>query len=134
MEDGPMMDEAQEAEGRAPGAAGKFLPLRPVELQILVGLGPGPRHGYGILQDAEDRGEGEAVPGLATLYRALRRLDDQGLIETCAAPDDVDEAADPDRRRYFRLTGPGHDVLDAEVARLRRLVEEVDLVEEGGPA
>jgi len=116
--------------GRSPE---ELLPLRPVELQILVALGSRPRHGYGILQDAEERGEGGAVPGLATLYRALRRLDGQGLIETCEAPEDDEEAVkDPERRRYFRLTRPGRQVLEAEVARLRRLVDEVDLVGERG--
>lgn len=106
-----------------------LLPLRPVELQILVSLGAGPRHGYGILQDADERGEGDAVPGLATLYRALRRLDDKGLIESCEAPQHADEEADLDRRRYFRLTTLGREVLEAEIARLRRLVEEFGVAE-----
>lgn len=116
-------------ENGSPRSPETLLPLRPVELQILVSLGSGPRHGYGILQDADERGEGDAVPGLATLYRALRRLDDEGLIENCEAPQHADEEADLDRRRYFRLTALGREVLEAEIARLRRLVEEFGVAE-----
>lgn len=116
-------------ENGSPRSPETLLPLRPVELQILVSLGSGPRHGYGILQDADERGEGDAVPGLATLYRALRRLDDEGLIQSCEAPQHADEEADLERRRYFRLTPLGREVLEAEIARLRRLVEEFGVAE-----
>ncbi len=56
-----------------------LLPLRPVEFHILLSLAGGERHGYGIMQDAKERGE--AVPDVGTLYRALARMVDQGLIE-----------------------------------------------------
>ncbi len=56
-----------------------LLPLRPVEFHILLSLAGGERHGYGIIQDARERGE--AVPDIGTLYRALARMVDQGLIE-----------------------------------------------------
>ena len=57
----------------------RFLPLRPVEFNILLSLAGGERHGYGIILDAEARGLGDA-PDVGTLYRALRRLEDQKLI------------------------------------------------------
>jgi len=57
----------------------RFLPLRPVEFNILLSLAAGERHGYGIILDAEARDLG-AVPDVGTLYRALRRLEDQKLI------------------------------------------------------
>ena len=91
----------------------EFLPLRPVEFQILLSLGHGPRHGYRIIQDAEDRGEGHAVPGLATLYRGLRRLDAEGLIRQS----EHDESQD-DRRRPYELTTLGREVARLEARRL----------------
>lgn len=95
-----------------------LLPLRPVEFHILLSLTGGDRHGYGILQDARERGE-SAVPDVGTLYRALARMVDQGLIEAGArkpAPDAGDE-----RRNYYRITEVGLKVARAEARRLEAL-------------
>lgn len=92
----------------------RFLPLRPVEFDILLSLAAGERHGYGIIQDAEARGE--AVPDVGTLYRALRRLGDQGLIEAVER-----EASGDGRRKYYRLTALGLKVARAEARRLEAL-------------
>lgn len=101
-----------------PSDPSEFLPLRPVEFQILVSLSRGERHGYGIIQDAEDRGEGRAVPGLATLYRALQRLEREGWIERSARA----SALDDDRRRCYRLTPLGLAIAQAEASRLASLI------------
>ncbi len=104
------------------------LPLRPVEFQVLLSLSRGPRHGYGIIQDAETRGEGTAVPGLATLYRALTRMEKDGWIERV---DSVEGTAEDERRRPFRLTAFGGAVAKAEADRLSLLVDaarEADLL------
>jgi DNA-binding PadR family transcriptional regulator len=98
----------------------RLLPLRPVEFQILLSLASGDRHGYGILQDAESLG-GTAIPDVGTLYRALRRMQDQGLIKSAdrrPAPDMGDE-----RRNYYRITSFGLDVARAEARRLERLTQ-----------
>lgn len=58
----------------------KHLPLRRVEFHILLSLAAGERHGYGILQDIEARGE-TAVPDVGTMYRALTRMMESRLIE-----------------------------------------------------
>ena len=65
-------------------------------LLILVSLSDGPKHGYAIMQDVED-GTGRPM-GAGTLYAALARLEEQGLIEPLPAVD---------RRRPYRLTGVG---------------------------
>ena len=57
-----------------------YLPLRPVEFHILLSLAAGERHGYGIIQDIEARGD-SAVPDVGTMYRALARMVESGLIE-----------------------------------------------------
>lgn len=96
----------------------RFLPLRPVEFDILLSLAAGDRHGYGIIQDAESRGLG-AVPDVGTLYRALRRLQEQGLISPAGraeAPDAQDE-----RRNYYSITTLGRRVARAEAKRLQAL-------------
>ena len=96
----------------------RFLPLRPVEFEILLSLATGERHGYGIIQDAESRGHG-AVPDVGTLYRALRRMQDQGLIDEAdrrRASDAGDE-----RRNYYRLTSFGLRVARAEARRMAAL-------------
>ena len=94
-----------------------FLPLRPVEFHILLSLAAGERHGYGILQDAEARGEAR-VPDVGTLYRALRRMREQGLIGESEGP--AGDSGDV-RRNYYRLTEFGLGVARAEARRLESL-------------
>ena len=94
------------------------LPLRPVEFHILLSLAAGERHGYGIIQDIQDRGDAP-VPDVGTLYRALARMVEAGLIQPAArrpAPDASDE-----RRNYYRITEAGHRVAIAEARRLEAL-------------
>ena len=97
----------------------RFLPLRPVEFDILLSLATGERHGYGIMQDAEARGS-STLPDVGTLYRALRRLQDQGMIE--AAERRPAKDADNDRRNYYRITALGLRLAKAEAKRLATLM------------
>ena len=60
----------------------RHLPLRGVEFHILLSLAAGERHGYGIIQDIEARGE-TSVPDVGTIYRALARMvrrTDRGVV------------------------------------------------------
>ena len=96
----------------------RLLPLRPVEFDILLSLAAGERHGYGIIQDAEARALG-VIPDVGTLYRALRRLEDQRMIAASgrrASPDAQDE-----RRNYYQITALGRRVAQAEARRLLAL-------------
>ena len=70
------------------------IPLRSVELHILLSVVDRPRHGYAILQEAEERTEGRPGFEIPTLYRALRRLRDADLIRTADPPE-----PGPDERR-----------------------------------
>lgn len=100
--------------------AQRFLPLTPVVFEIALALAAGERHGYEIMQDVERRTEGRIVLHPGTLYRALARLLEQGLIE------ELDERPaagfDDERRRYYRLSALGRAVARAEVDRLARQV------------
>jgi DNA-binding PadR family transcriptional regulator len=112
-----------------PWRAEAFLPLPTDALYILLALAARPLHGYGIMRDVEDRSAGEVVLQTGALYRMLRRLLRDDLIEACAPPDD-DAGADP-RRRYYRPTRRGRLVLDAEVSRMSRIVRAARLTEAG---
>ena len=96
----------------------RFLPLKPLVLDILIALADGKRHGWALVRDVQEREGGERIlPG--NFYRTLRALKDDGLIEE--APGDA--AADPgERRQYFKLTQLGAAVARAEARRLKALV------------
>jgi DNA-binding PadR family transcriptional regulator len=95
-----------------------FLPLTPVAFELLLSLAGGERHGYAILRDIGARLGGQ--PNAGTLYRAIARLVDAGVIEEEAGEESAGEG--DGRRRYYRLTGLGRAVLTAEATRLERAV------------
>jgi len=99
----------------------KFLPLTPVSFEILLALAGGEQHGYAVMLDVERRSGGALSLHAGSLYRALNRLLEAGLIE------ELDERPDPEhddeRRRYYRLTAKGLAVARGEARRLELLVE-----------
>jgi DNA-binding PadR family transcriptional regulator len=105
----------------AASAAG-HLPLTPQVFQILLSLSDQAMHGYAIIADITERTAGEIRLTASTLYDALARLVDQGLIDERATP--PPGAADHDaRRRYYELSALGRDVARLEASRLQRLVD-----------
>lgn len=98
--------------------ATSFLPLTHVVYHVLLSLSQGARHGYGIIKDVEDRTGGRLELEAGTLYAAVKRLRDEGLIEDAATPPGTDA-----RRRYYGISALGRDVLRAESERLEELVE-----------
>lgn len=97
----------------------EFLPLKPIDLEVLLALAGEDRHGYGLVQQIAEHTSGLIVLDPGNLYRVIKRLLADGLIAESAA-----RAADPDqeRRRYYRITPLGGRVLAAELERLRALV------------
>jgi DNA-binding PadR family transcriptional regulator len=81
-------------------------------LLILTSLSSGPKHGHALLLDIESFAGVRLGPG--TLYGAITRLEERGLIE----PLEVD-----DRRRPYRIAGAGTAELANSLAGLRRVVE-----------
>ena len=100
--------------------AGSFLPLKHDVVMILLALSAQPRHGYGIIRDVEERSQGETTLQAGALYRTLRRLLDEDLIEEIDPPPTADR--DDERRRYYSVTRLGGAVLAAEIERLAKLV------------
>lgn len=100
----------------------EFLPLTPSMLHILLALGGGPLHGYGIVKATEARTGGRSFLGPGNLYGSIKKMLDGGLI---AAADPGSEAADGaagPRRKHYRLTDLGRRVAALESARLASLV------------
>jgi DNA-binding PadR family transcriptional regulator len=79
-------------------------------LLVLISLGGGPRHGHAMLRDIAEFSEQRLGPG--TLYGAIERLEDDGLIEPLPAAD---------RRTPYRLTESGTKYLRRRVAELDQL-------------
>lgn len=92
----------------------RFLPLSAHQFHILLALTDADRHGYGVIQDVEQRTGGDMRLGTGTLYTAIARLVTLGLIRESGREDD--------RRRYYRLLPLGRAVLRAETRRLEALV------------
>ncbi|RZT82071.1 PadR family transcriptional regulator [Micromonospora violae] len=93
-------------------------PLREPTFLILTALAREPMHGYGIISDVAALSGGRLALRPGTLYGALDRLTDEGLVER-----DHEEVVEGRLRRYYRLTETGRSVLTAETERLRRNVE-----------
>lgn len=97
------------------------LPLTTIVFQILLALADRERHGYGVMQEVEDRTGGAVKLRPGTLYRALSRMLEDGWLEE--VEDRPDPELDDERRRYYRLTDLGRRVAAAEARRLAREVE-----------
>jgi DNA-binding PadR family transcriptional regulator len=92
--------------------------MTPQVFQVLLSLSDAPRHGYAMIQDIDERTGGEIRLTASTLYDALARLVDAGLITEVEAPEgDADRDS---RRRYYALTRPGRDAAAKEARRLER--------------
>jgi DNA-binding PadR family transcriptional regulator len=89
-------------------------------LDIVVALGDGELHGYGIMREVGRRTDGGRRLAPGTLYRSLRQMQERGLVEE--AGEREDRGPGDERRRYYRLTDLGRRVAVSEVARLEGLV------------
>jgi DNA-binding PadR family transcriptional regulator len=94
--------------------------LTPAMFHILLALADGNRHGLGIVREVERRTQGEVRLGPGTLYGSIKKLLAHGHIEEPGRrprPEDDDP-----RRRYYRISRSGRKLLEAEAARMDRLV------------
>jgi DNA-binding PadR family transcriptional regulator len=105
------------AAGRPPEA---YLPLPPATFHILLALVDGERHGYAIMKEVAVRSEGTVHLGPGTLYGALKRLLEVGVVEE--GSERADPEAGDERRRYYQLTKLGLSVARAEARRLDAVV------------
>jgi DNA-binding PadR family transcriptional regulator len=106
-----------------PSPTADLSPFAAPALLVLASLADGPKHGYAIMQEAEQISGQPLGPG--TLYAALARLERRGLIEALPAQD---------RRRPYRLTGLGATTLQAHLDQMRSFARQALGRLEGGAA
>jgi DNA-binding PadR family transcriptional regulator len=95
--------------------------LTPTFFHLLLCLAEGPKHGYAMMGEIEERTGGKLSLGPSSLYYSLGRLEDAGLIaETSVAG--ADDEVHGERRRYYRLSPAGRRRLREEVAVLEGIV------------
>lgn len=100
--------------------------LRPVSqaaLYVLLSLAGEERHGYAIMQEVARQSNGRYKLGPGTLYDNLQKLMKERLVEELENPGTGNEA----RRRYYRLTRKGRELLTLEIARLETAIREAKL-------
>lgn len=87
----------------------------------MLALADGAKHGYAIKQDVEQRTDGSIRLGPGTLYEAIQRLEDGGLITESGGDDPAN--GQEAQRRYYRLTERGWNTLRDEVRHLGLVVD-----------
>jgi DNA-binding PadR family transcriptional regulator len=96
-----------------------MLPLTPAVFHVLLALVGGERHGYAIMQEVTETTHGQIKMGPGTLYGTIKRLLESRLIEE--SDNRPDPEMDDERRRYYRLSGLGEQVVKAEALRYEAL-------------
>ena len=96
-------------------------PMSESYFYILLCLARGANHGYGIMQMAEQLSGGEVTIGSGTMYGATSNMMKKGWIREAVSP-----GAGLERRRAYQLTESGREALHAEIARLKRMLENAE--------
>lgn len=98
----------------------KYLPLTETTFYIMIALKE-PSHGYAVMQKVEELSDGKVRIAAGTMYGAIDNLLKQKLIENVPSEDK--------RRKLYKLSGNGIEVIKLEIERLKHLVkitEEID--------
>ncbi|MEY9934630.1 DNA-binding PadR family transcriptional regulator [Catenulispora sp. GP43] len=93
--------------------------LQEPTILLLTALADAPKHGYALMQEVDTISSGRVRLRTGTLYGALDRLLQQGLIRI-----DSEEVVDGRMRRTYALSDNGREVLEAEAERLQATAEE----------
>lgn len=97
----------------------QYLPMSETAFYILISLLE-VRHGYGIIQYVEELTEGRIRLGPGTVYGSLSRMEKDRLIQA---------EAEEERRKLYRITDSGKELLKLETARLKELYKNAKKVE-----
>lgn len=98
-----------------------YLPMSETAYYILLSLSE-PCHGYGIILKVEKLTEGRIRLGAGTVYGTLSKFEKDGVIET---------AGEVDRKKLYRLTALGKELLKQEFGRIGELYRNGKLYVEG---
>ena len=101
-------------------------PLPPHTFLVLLSLNEGMMHGYGIKKRVAERSGGAVDLDAGGLYRLIARMEEGGWVELAPGSGDEDTGEDA-RRKYYRLTTAGREVLAREARRMQELVRARDV-------
>lgn len=113
--------------------AATYLPLKPDVFLILMALSERESYGYALMQRVAELSNGEVQLQAGALYRRLRWLLEEELIEE---HDERPAESTDERRRYYALTRLGREVARAEATRMRdltRTAASLRLIPQEGP-
>ena len=105
-----------------PSSPEEHLPLSAADMQLLLILLDGDRHAYAIAKTVEQEGTPHVSLEIGSLYRILSRLSRWGLIDEGG----TEPSPDGPRRKVYRITPVGREVVRAEAERLRVVLEVAD--------
>lgn len=105
----------------------KTEPLTECYFYILLCLYHAPNHGYGIMQETDRLSKGRVRIGSGTMYGAVSNMMKKGWIYEIQSHNPEDY-----RKRLYQITSIGKEVLEQERARLKELVDNSDIIMEGG--
>src|SRR5512141_440219 len=97
------------------------LRLTPAAFHIMLLLADGEKHSYAIMREVAEHTQGKMRLGPGSLYGTIKRMLADGWIEE--SDERPDPKLDDERRRYYRLTGVGIQLVQAEAERLEQLVD-----------
>lgn len=92
-----------------------YVPMTETGFYILFCL-QSEMHGYSITQNVKEMTDGEVVISPGTMYGTLSKMEKDGLI--CFVREE-------EKRKLYRMTGLGQEILDLEIARIRRLYRNI---------
>jgi DNA-binding PadR family transcriptional regulator len=104
-----------------------FLPLQEPTFFIMLSLRAGERHGYAILKEVDELSAGRVLLSTGTLYGALNRLLDQGLIERIESSEQDGSRG----KKCYRLSELGLAVFSAELGRMQHLLRAAQISAQG---
>lgn len=87
-----------------------------LRLYLLTLLDEGPRHGYDVIQDLEQRFNGLYSPSAGTVYPRLAKLEEEGLVER----------TDEGRKATYRITEAGRSEVRAREGDVQDLIQDLD--------
>ena len=87
-----------------------------LRLYLLSVLAEGPRHGYEVIQDLEQRFNGLYTPSAGTVYPRLAKLEEEGLVQR----------SDEGRKATYRITEAGRHEVDARAGDVQDLRDDLD--------
>jgi len=92
-----------------------YVPMTETGFYILLCL-RNPNHGYGIVQKVKELTDGEINLTPGTMYGSLSKMEKDGLISFLR---------EEDKRKIYRITRLGEEVLSIEMKRIERLYRNV---------